>query len=348
VAFTLPAHDIDDQFERLIVEVPVVVRSGTLTRVGGATYLYTPNAGFMGTDWFEYCVADQSGAKACAIVTLTVVNRPPVAKPQSVSTLEDTPVSFRLEASDPDDDGLTYTITAGPMSGVLTGVAPELTYKPNADFNGTDTFTYTVTDTDGATSSPVSVTLAVTPVNDPPRAEPARVTTRSNAPIAIVLTAGDVDGQTLTWLTTTPRAGTLSGEAPNVTYTPGTGFAGIDQFAFTVFDGQELSIATVTITVTGTPLTLAPASAEAFANGELEEGKVGREYAAPMPLQASGGGAPYTWSVAAGTLPAGLVLNASTGQISGVPSQQGRYTFTLQVVDHWGDVDQQVVSLRIK
>jgi hypothetical protein len=63
-----------------------------------------------------------------------------------VSTDEDTPLAITLTGSDVDGDPLSFDITGGPAHGSLTGTAPDLTYTPNADYRGNDSFTFTVSD----------------------------------------------------------------------------------------------------------------------------------------------------------------------------------------------------------
>ena len=94
-------------------------------------------------------------------------NDAPVANAQSVVTAEDTDKAITLTASDPDGDSLTYSVVTSPANGNLTGSAPNLNYAPDPDFNGPDNFSFKVND--GTVDSPhATVSIAVTPVNDPP------------------------------------------------------------------------------------------------------------------------------------------------------------------------------------
>ena len=78
-------------------------------------------------------------------------NNPPVANDQSLTTNADTPINIIVNASDPDQDPLTYTIITGPFHGTLSGNPPSLTYSPDSNFNGLDSFVFVVSD--GATTS---------------------------------------------------------------------------------------------------------------------------------------------------------------------------------------------------
>jgi hypothetical protein len=100
-------------------------------------------------------------------VAYNVVNRPPVADDQSVTTDEDQPVDITLQAYDPDGDKLTYIIASLPSHGSLSGNAPNLTYTPNADYSGQDSFTFKAYD-GSAYSNEAVVTLTISPINDPP------------------------------------------------------------------------------------------------------------------------------------------------------------------------------------
>src|SRR5207244_7790085 len=128
-----------------------------------------------------------------------------------------------LTASDVEGDPLTYAIVAGPAHGTLSGVAPTVTYTPAANYNGPDSFTFKAND--GTVDSAIAtVAVTVTPVNDAPVATAQSVTTNQDTAKAISLTASDVDGDTLTYVVVTaPTHGTLSGTAPNLTYTPVAG-----------------------------------------------------------------------------------------------------------------------------
>jgi len=89
------------------------------------------------------------------------------------------------------------------------------------------------------------------PINRPPVAIDAVVTTTQDTPITITLSASDPNGDSLTFsVITGPTHGTLSGAAPNLTYTPSPGYSGLDSFTFTANDGHvDSNSATVTITV---------------------------------------------------------------------------------------------------
>jgi hypothetical protein len=96
----------------------------------------------------------------------TTTNHPPVAVPQSVTLDEDSSVSITLQASDPDNNLLFYSYTQ-PSHGTVSGLAPNVSYQPAPDYNGPDSFTFTVNDGRGASAS-ATVSVTVNPVNDAP------------------------------------------------------------------------------------------------------------------------------------------------------------------------------------
>jgi hypothetical protein len=127
-----------------------------------------------------------------------------------------------------------------------------VTYTPDADYCGSDSFDYTVSDGNGG-SNMATVAVSVTCVNDVPMADDQNVSTQENMPVDITLTASDVDGDTLTFeVVDGPTNGVLSDSGATQTYTPNVGYTGPDSFTFRVNDGQEdSSVATVSISVVG-------------------------------------------------------------------------------------------------
>jgi PKD repeat protein len=112
-------------------------------------------------------VTDDDGATGSDTAVVTVLNRPPIADDLGITTSEDTLVSITLTGSDPDGDPLTYSIVSGPLHGTMSGAEPYLSYTPNPNSNGPDSFTFKVND--GAVDSNVAtVSIIVNPVNDPP------------------------------------------------------------------------------------------------------------------------------------------------------------------------------------
>ncbi|MCE9672855.1 Ig-like domain-containing protein [Myxococcus stipitatus] len=179
-------------------------------------------------------------------------NSAPTVEDVHATTPEDSPVGITIPAADPDGDVLSYSFTL-PSHGVLTGTGASVTYTPNANFVGEDTFQVTVSD--GKKQATATVSVTVTPVNDAPVATSASVTVNFNTSTPITLVATDVDGDALVFTATAPAHGTLSGTGAQLLYTPATDFQGEDQFTFTANDGTLTSnTATISITVRGPPV----------------------------------------------------------------------------------------------
>ncbi len=247
-AITLSGSDPDD--DPLTFAVATNPSHGTLT--GTAPNLtYTPTSGYTGADSFTFTVhdGDLTSDPAAVSISVTAVNQPPVANPQNVTLAEDTAVAIALSGTDPNGDTLIYQVVEGPTQGALSGTAPNLTYTPAANYHGADSFTFKVNDGQ-VDSAPAIVSLDVTSVNDPPMANGQALTTPHNTPKAITLTGFDADGDPLTYLVGSPNYGSISGTAPNLTYTPATGYSGTDSLTFRVNDGVVTSAyATVSIQV---------------------------------------------------------------------------------------------------
>ena len=177
-------------------------------------------------------------------------NAAPVAEYMEVSTQEDTALDITLDVSDANDDMLTAEIVTGPMHGAYEIAGLVVTYTPDANYNGSDSFTYRVSDGE-LWSDTATVSITVTPVNDAPVANNMTETTVEDTAKTITLDATDVDSNTLTAeILSGPSHGHVSLSGLVVTYTPHANYNGPDSFTYKVSDGQANSnIATVTITV---------------------------------------------------------------------------------------------------
>ncbi len=133
---------------------------------------YGPATNYNGPDSFTFVANDGTVDSAPAVVSITVtpVNDPPVATAQSVTTAEDTAAAVTLTGSDVDGNVLTYRVVSSPSHGTLSGTAPNLTYRPAANYSGPDSFTFVAND-GTVDSAPAVVSITVTPVNDPPVAD---------------------------------------------------------------------------------------------------------------------------------------------------------------------------------
>jgi uncharacterized repeat protein (TIGR01451 family) len=142
--------------------------NGTAFIVGGTNVLFTPHTNFIGTATIGYIIIDNVGGTNASLVTVTVTNRPPIANGQSVTTTANTPLVILLTGNDINGLPLTYVIVSGPANGLLsllntnTGV---VTYTPNTNYTGSDSFAFRVNDGQ-ANSATATVSLTILPTAD--------------------------------------------------------------------------------------------------------------------------------------------------------------------------------------
>ncbi|MBE9101349.1 tandem-95 repeat protein [Vacuolonema iberomarrocanum] len=280
-------NDTDIDGETLTAVLVDDVGSGALTLNPDGSFTYTPNANFNGTDRFTYRANDGTDDSNVVTVNLTVNPAPdaPVAQADAYTLDEDTTLSLTLPDSilqndqDFENDPLTAILIDDVQSGTLTLNADgTFSYTPDANFNGTDRFTYRAND--GTNSSlPVEVRLTIAPILDAPVAQGDRYTLnqrgslRVNAANGILNNDTDVDDDDLSaQLVRTTRNGNLTLN-PNgsFVYTPNITFSGTDSFTYRASDGRNRSEVT-TVSIDVAAQNQAPVLQRAIANQALQEG----------------------------------------------------------------------------
>ncbi len=258
VTFNVLTNDSDANLDTLTIASFTVTSDGVLVSNGSGSFTYTPALNFNGSDSFTYTITDGRGGTATATVSIgvTLVNDQPTADAISVTTDEDTAKAIMLSGSDVETlaANLVFTITQAPAHGSLSGSGANLTYIPAANYNGPDSFQYTVTDSgDGSdpalTSDVATVSIDVTPVNDKPTADAKSVATSENVPVGITLSGSDVETPAASLvfaITTQPLHGTLAVNGTQVVYTPAIGYSGADSFSYTVTDNGDGASAELT------------------------------------------------------------------------------------------------------
>jgi len=268
-------NDTDADGNTLTVTGSTSPANGVLVINPDGSFSYTPNADYNGPDSFTYTVSDGNGgtATATALITIAAVNDPPVAVDDVLSTDEDTPrsnIAATLLANDTDIDGGTLVITSytPPSNGsVSTATDGSLTYTPNADYNGPDSFAYTVSDGNGGTAT-ATVLITVAAVNDPPVAVGDSVSayedTSLSIPAATLLANDtDIDGGALVISGYTQSSnGSVSVAAGGaLIYTPNANYHGPDSFTYTIEDGNG-GTATATVSITIAPVNDPPVAGD--------------------------------------------------------------------------------------
>jgi outer membrane autotransporter protein len=259
--------------------------------------------------------------------SLQIINIPPVANPLSAS------VAYNSSANP-----ITLNISGGVPSSVAVGTAPlhgsaiasgtTLTYQPTAGYSGPDSFTYTATNNAG-TSAPATVNVSV--------GLPS-ITVTAGSPMSAQVGAGY--SQTFTWnggtapysgftVTGLPAGLGISGTTANSVTISGTvGAAGSFNLVATAVDsstgnGPFTTHQSFTLTVGAPTLSMTPAP-----------GNLPMNYGVATTINfASGGGtAPYSYALAAGSLPVGVSFN-SAGVLSGTPTAPGNYNIAVRTTD---------------
>ncbi|MCE5334113.1 MAG: tandem-95 repeat protein [Desulfobacteraceae bacterium] len=276
------ANDSDVDGDTLTATVVSRPKNGTLSLNADGSFTYTPDSNYNGADSFTYKVSDGSISKtATAVFNITPVNDPPASANDTYTTKEDTKLVVSASKgvlkndSDPEKSELSATLVDGPLHGTLAFKSDgSFTYTPEANFNGTDSFTYTASD-GSIVGEAATVTLNVTAVNDAPVAGNDSYTTAEDSELIVDAVAGvlandsDVDGSALiATVVSRPKNGTLSLNADgSFRYTPKSNYCGADSFTYKVSDGSSSKTATVVLNVA--PVNDAPVSAnDAYATKE--------------------------------------------------------------------------------
>ena len=241
----------DEEEDTLSFTVLSQPKNGTLS--GTAPSLsYSPNANYSGSDSFSYKANDGVADSNTATVTITVngINDNPEAANQDVEVNEDGTASITLTGSDEEEDTLSFTVLSQPKNGTLSGTAPTLSYSPNANYSGNDSFSYKAND-GSADSNAATVTITVNGINDKPEVANQSVDVDEDGSVSITLSGSDEEGDTLSFtVLSQPKNGTLSGTAPSLSYSPNANYSGSDSFTFKANDGKaDSNTATVTINV---------------------------------------------------------------------------------------------------
>lgn len=260
-------NDGDPEGDPLTVSLVTGAAHGQLQLGPDGRFTYIPDSGFDGEDSFVYQVSDGQADSGQATVRIQVArsvaaNAVPSAADDNYTVAEDG--SLVVEASgvlgndtDLDGDSLSAVIVSPPRFGtVILGTDGSLEYTPDADFHGTDSFTYLASD-GNAQSQEATVTIEVTPVNDLPVAVDDSYTMDEDG-VLIVGETGvlgndtDADGDPLTAVVVEgPSHGSLTlNPDGTLQYTPEANYSGEDQFTYVADDGQgESDPATVLISI---------------------------------------------------------------------------------------------------
>ena len=335
---------------------------GTLTTFNAeGSFTYTPIGGYAGPDSFTYKANDNTADSNVATVTITViaVNSAPIAVNGTLTTLEDTPASGTLVATDVDGDALTYAIVANGTKGTaaITNVATgAFTYTPNANANGTDTITFKARD--GALdSNTATVSITITPVNDAPVAVDDTATTAEDTAVDIAVVSNV--RQRLAQATLQAVAGSIAGvhggtaqlqaDGRTVRFTPAANANGGNTpggfgFSYKVTDGSLPSALAATVTITVTAVNDAPVAAAGTLTTLEDTPATGTLVATDVDGDA------LTYAIVTnGTKGTAAITNATTGAFTYTPNPNatGADTITFKAHDALVDSNTATVSITI-
>jgi gliding motility-associated-like protein len=281
---TVAANDSDPDANNLFYSGTIVIQpnNGSVILNSNGTFTYTPNSGFSGNDGFTYQVCDDGVPSLCATasvsITVIAVNDAPIANADVVTINEDNTISaFNLLNNDIDLDGNSLVISTIPVQTALHGTLAinsngTFSYTPDLNYSGTDTFIYQVCDNGTpALCDTATVTITIIAVNDAPIAVNDSFVSTMNIVIngSLISNDSDVDGPLLniSQLTSVINGNILLNSNGTFTYTPTSGFIGIDSLRYVLCDGAITALcdtATAYFTINSTPNSAPSANVDSY------------------------------------------------------------------------------------
>ncbi|WP_281517031.1 tandem-95 repeat protein, partial [Vibrio parahaemolyticus] len=248
--------DLNDAFKDSdsALNFSVSGNSNVLVSIENGIATISPTADWNGSETLTFTATDPSGESISQTVNFTVASVADIVA-DSVTVVEDTPTIIKVLGNDTfegDDKVVSLDTNNGPANGTVS-INPDgsVTYTPNDNYHGTDSFTYIVTS--GGVSESTTVSVDVTPVNDAPVAKDDIATTQEDTAVTIDVLSNDtdVDGDKLSIQSATvPEAqGKVEIVDGKLVFTPAENFNGQAEITYTVTDGQLTDEAKVTVTV---------------------------------------------------------------------------------------------------
>ncbi|EOV6248057.1 tandem-95 repeat protein [Vibrio parahaemolyticus] len=252
-AYTIDLNEVFKDSDSSL-EFSVSGNSNVLVSIENGIVTISPTADWNGSEILTFKATDPSGESISQTVNFTVA---PVADivADKATVVEDTPTIIKVLGNDTfegDDKVVSLDTNNGPANGTVS-VNPDgsVTYTPNDNYHGTDSFTYIVTS--GGVSESTTVSVDVTPVNDAPVAKDDIATTQEDTAVTIDVLPNDsdVDGDKLSIESASvpKEQGTVEVVDGKLVFTPAENFNGDAEITYTVTDGQLTDEAKVTVTV---------------------------------------------------------------------------------------------------
>uniref|UniRef100_UPI002625F0B6 Ig-like domain-containing protein n=1 Tax=uncultured Polaribacter sp. TaxID=174711 RepID=UPI002625F0B6 len=359
--------------------VAVVNNGGTPNDPTDDTIDYTPTPGANGLDSITYQICDSNGDCDTAVVNISITASPlPTAVNDPVNNVnEDDTINIAVLTNDTFGlDGPStgaITITVAPTNGIAVvnnGGTPNdptddtVDYTPNANYNGTDSFTYQICDSTGDCDTAVA-TITVAPIVDVTN---DTATTPENVSIIVPVFGNDNDIPTNgTIVASNPTNGTVVITDPNgtpndpsddvITYTPNPNYNGPDSFTYTVCDNlvpQNCDTATVTMTVTS--VNQVPVAVNDPTNNVDEDST--NNNIVVLGNDTFGGDGPSTGTITITSGPSNGIAVVNNGGTPNNPTDDtltytptmdynGTDSITYQICDADGDCDTAIVTITV-
>ncbi len=215
--------------------------------------MYVPDDNYYGNDSFSYTVSDGDlSAPGVVAIDVESVNDAPTVSTVSGSVNEGDSIALSpLDgARDVDGDTLTLVWTGSPAHGSAGISGNKILYSPNADFSGTDSFSYRVSD--GKEDAVGEIIITVFDVNRAPTVKNDSTSTNEDTVITVDVLSNDSDpdGDTLLIVAVGGAGhGSVNISGSSVTYVPSANFSGEDSFSVMISDGKLTASSTVVVQV---------------------------------------------------------------------------------------------------
>lgn len=320
--------------------------NGSLALTDAGNIEYTPNTDFIGDDIVTYTLTDAYGGFSVIekLITVFDTNEIPTASDDAVSIDEDSSLELALNSVDSDGSIVAFHISSSTSNGSVVIEGSRAIYTPNADFNGTDSFTYQAEDDSGAYSNVATVTITINPVNDAPVATDATYNVSEGGDVSLVHADFMFDAETSAeglgyTIVSAPTYGTLTDNSDGTfTYVHDGSEAMTDTIEFQLFDGSAYSVSNALVTISIAGINDAP-TITSSATAQLNEHSSDTFTAFATDPE----GDTLTWSLED---PNNIfTIDSSSGQVSIVDAVSwdyetlSPYEITITAVDQWGEPD---------
>ena len=348
VTINLLDNDSDPDGDTITIASVDSPSNGTIVDNGDGTISYTPDPNWNGTESFAYTISDDKGRTATGTITVTVngVADDPIVGDDFATVDEDNPVTINLLDNDSDPDGDTITIASvdSPSSGtVVDNGDGTITYIPDPNWNGTESFAYTISDSTGRTATG-TITVTVTSVEDYPIATADSAVTDEDTSVTInVLTNdNDPDGEAVivSQIYSPANGNAVDNGDGTITYTPDLNWNGEDSFGYVIEDesgdsammGESYATVTVTVNPVDDPPTM-----NAIGDKSINEAEV-------LSFTVTATDVDSTVTYSASGLPSGAEFDTTTGAFTWMPTyqQSGSYSLSFSAESNGESVSEDI------